>query len=786
MTRSGTQLTLDGQPYRFTGINIYNANNAGLCWYPMAGGSTLDDSLAELGGAAKVIRAWFFQSLATAGGQRDWSGFDHTLAVAAARGVKVVATLGNQWEHCDGLDGGGGSFKDESWYTTGYTQPDPAGTASYRDWVAEVVDRYKGDPTILAWQLMNEAEVKPSAASSDCSVGAATILKSFATDVSGLVKSIDGNHLVSLGTIGGGQCGAQGDEYQDVHDISTVDLCEYHDYGAPTTAMPGDQWNGLQRRLDQCNALGKPLFVGETGIRPTDVVTGSQPFDGSLLSRSVMFELKFRAQFQAGVVGEIAWAWNAQESKVDDHDIGPGDPALGTLAAWNSPASGTVTRGSLTPTGGEADNRSLRGLVSSDGRYLVFSSEAGNLTPADTHSSPGCGGPDVFLKDMQTGAIELVSVDSNEQQLGGFCGTIAEGMTPDARFIVMTTTAYRGGGSSYAGSDVVVRDRATGITENLTAGANDRSANATISRSGRYVVFMSEASNLVPGTSACGVHQRMYLYDRQTDQIELVSVGSDGTSPCGGNGSNIGVVSDDGRWVAFMTDRSLVPEDADGLYNQTLDVYLRDRQTGTTTLVSRDLTGGDAGGFFPVISGDGRYVAFDSTSANIVSGDTNDPYGYGYSGSDVFVYDRVTDQMELVSRVGGHQLEYSQRPDISAGGRFVTFVAGHQANSSGDQSGYYDIYVHDRVSGRSERVVNNSGDPAGGAYLSALSMTGRYVVFDSSSSDWVADDTNSTGDIFVLTRTGSEDPYDAPPTGPVDSDGDGIPDSLDANPGTRV
>ena len=126
VTRSGTQLTLDGQPYRFTGINIYNANNAGLCWYPMAGGSTLDDSLAELGGAAKVIRAWFFQSLATAGGQRDWSGFDHTLAVAAARGVKVIATLGNQWEHCDGPDGGGGSYKDDAWYTTGYTQPDPA------------------------------------------------------------------------------------------------------------------------------------------------------------------------------------------------------------------------------------------------------------------------------------------------------------------------------------------------------------------------------------------------------------------------------------------------------------------------------------------------------------------------------------------------------------------------------------------------------------------------------------------------------------------------------------
>ena len=292
VTRAGTQLLLDGHPYRFTGLNVYNANNAALCWYPMASGSTLGDSLAQFP-QGSVIRVWFFQALATASGARDWSGFDHTLSVAAAQGVRVIATLGNQWEHCDGPDGGAGSYKDEAWYTGGYTQPDPAGTVSYRDWVSEVVDRYKDDPTILAWQLLNEAEVKPDVASADCSANAAQILYDFAADVSSVVKSIDSNHLVSLGTLGSGQCGSAGDDYYTLHAIPTIDLCEYHDYGSPLTPIPGDEWNGLQRRIDQCEDIGKPLVVGEMGIRATDV-------GGTAQDRADAFATKIQAPGRGG------------------------------------------------------------------------------------------------------------------------------------------------------------------------------------------------------------------------------------------------------------------------------------------------------------------------------------------------------------------------------------------------------------------------------------------------------------------------------------------------------
>ncbi len=372
--RSGTDLELDGQPYRFSGINIYNANNLSGCWYAMGSGSTLDDSLSAISstGGPKVIRSWFFQALATAGGARDWSAIDNTLAVAAAHGTRVIATLGNQWSDCDGPGGGAGSYKDHAWYTGGYTEPDPGGTGSYRDWVAEIVDRYKNDPTILAWQLLNEAEVKPSEGSS-CSPDAAVTLKDFADDVSGLIKSIDANHLVSLGTIGGGQCGAQGAEYQDVHDLATIDLCEYHDYGSPTTPMPGDQWNGLQVRVDQCNALDKPLFIGETGIRQEDLPT--------LQSRANAFRAKFGAQFLAGVDGELVWAWN-KDGSAGSYDIGPGDPVLSLLDEFkDGPPESTMT--SLTAPA--ANTFRITGFGLDDVRWIAIN--GGTRTGYDPYIS---------------------------------------------------------------------------------------------------------------------------------------------------------------------------------------------------------------------------------------------------------------------------------------------------------------------------------------------------------------------------------------------------------------
>ncbi len=283
VTRSGSELQLAWQPYTFTGINMYNANSDGWCRDELDDtefGQALD--AAGLGGEAHgVLRAWFFQTLATDKGTnaRDWTRFDRTIAIAKAKGYKVIPTLTDQWGECGADVAPTYSFKTEGWYTGGYNAPDPglasrygAGWLSYRDWVAEVVARYENEPAILAWQLINEAEVNPGGAFGACPPGDGPrdVLKTWAEDVSDLVRSIDTNHLISLGTIGGGQCGTQGSQYQDVHDLPNIDLCEVHDY-SPTQAVPGDQWNGMGVRVDQCAALDKPLIVGETGIIPTRV-----------------------------------------------------------------------------------------------------------------------------------------------------------------------------------------------------------------------------------------------------------------------------------------------------------------------------------------------------------------------------------------------------------------------------------------------------------------------------------------------------------------------------------
>jgi|SRR5665811_481122 len=195
--------------------------------------------------------------------------------------------------------------------------PPVAETVSSRQWVQEVVSRYKNDPTIAMWQLMNEAEIKTGDSSSSCASTAD--LYNFATDVSGMVKSIDPNHLVNLGTMGGGQCGSQGSDYQKLGAISTIDVLEFHDYGHDLTALPSN----LTSDISASKALGKPIFVGEAGIQ---VASG-----GSLATRASEFDAKVTAQLGAGVGGFLVWSWNNSPSNPVSWEVGPGDPTLNVI-----------------------------------------------------------------------------------------------------------------------------------------------------------------------------------------------------------------------------------------------------------------------------------------------------------------------------------------------------------------------------------------------------------------------------------------------------------------------
>ena len=242
-------------------------------------------------------------------------GLDHTLAVAKAHGVKVVVTLADECGSCDVV------YKTDSWNAGGYkTTVGPSTTVPYRQFVQEIVSRYGNDPMIARWQVVNEAEIKTSKFASSCSP--ATDLYNFAADVSGLIKSIDSNHLVNLGKMGGGQCGSQGGDYQKLGAIPSIDVLEFHDYGNDTTALPSN----LASAIAVSKALGKPIFVGEAGIQ---VNSG-----GSLSTRANEFDAKCTSQFAAGVGGFLVWSWNNSPSNPVSWEVGPGDATLQVIDSY--------------------------------------------------------------------------------------------------------------------------------------------------------------------------------------------------------------------------------------------------------------------------------------------------------------------------------------------------------------------------------------------------------------------------------------------------------------------
>ena len=324
VTRAGSELLVDGQPFRFTGLNIFNANSVNnSCWGGLGAGPGLDEALTAIGPGQTVFRAWFFQNLATSNGERDWSAFDHTLSVARQHGVRVIATLGNFWNDCEG-SAMPAKYRTESWFRTGYRNQHAAGLpATYREWAAEVVLRYRNDPTIMAWQLINEASTPSDGGSGACTRTSAATLRAFAQDMAAMIKDIDARHLLSLGTVGGGECGTRGADYLYVHSVPGIDLCEMHDYGPAAEPIPTQAQNGLAARLAQCRSLNKPLFMGETGMEISPTLSAAQ--------RASALRARLAAEFQAGVVGSLIWDWCTQVRSCGSYEIGADDPALALL-----------------------------------------------------------------------------------------------------------------------------------------------------------------------------------------------------------------------------------------------------------------------------------------------------------------------------------------------------------------------------------------------------------------------------------------------------------------------
>jgi DNA-binding beta-propeller fold protein YncE/Tol biopolymer transport system component len=289
----------------------------------------------------------------------------------------------------------------------------------------------------------------------------------------------------------------------------------------------------------------------------------------------------------------------------------------------------------------------------------------------------------------------------------------------------------------------------TGITTRISVASDGTQGNCdsllpSVSADRRYVAFESCASNLVNGDT--NGYTDIFVHDRQTGQTGRVSIASNGTQ---GNGDSYWPsISADGRYVAFESEASnLVSGDTSGHW----DVFVHDRQTGQTGRVSVASTGtqGNGDSTRSSISADGRYVAFESEASNLVGGDTN-------TSMDIFVHDRQTGQTERVSVAsnGSQGNGNSTWPSISTDGHYVAFDSVASNLVSGDTHGHWDVFVHDRQTGQTGRVsvASNGTQGNGNSTSPSISTDGRYVAFESEASNLVSGDTNNSMDAFVHDR----------------------------------
>ena len=300
-------------------------------------------------------------------------------------------------------------------------------------------------------------------------------------------------------------------------------------------------------------------------------------------------------------------------------------------------------------------------------------------------------------------------------------------------------------------TDVFVHERCLGgVTSRVSVDdsgseADGASTRPAISGDGRFVAFQSGASNLVPGDTNGA--DDVFLHDLWTGATTRVSVGPGGVQASGASAKP--AISTDGRFIAFESVASnLVPGDTNGL----TDIFVHDREAGTTTRASVSSNGAqaDASSFEPALSADGRVVTFFSPASNLVPGDTNNNY-------DVFVHDipNGLTTRASVSSAGVEGNSFSFFSAISGDGRLVVFESLSSNLVEGDTNSNFDVFAHDLQTGATTRVsvATDGSQGNNGSYRPAVSFDGRFVAFHSFALNLVSGDTNGAPDVFVRDRT---------------------------------
>lgn len=411
---------------------------------------------------------------------------------------------------------------------------------------------------------------------------------------------------------------------------------------------------------------------------------------------------------------------------------------------------------SISSNGTLSNGYSGEPSVSADGRYVAFSSYANNLVTNDTNYQS-----DIFVRDSVSNVTERVSISSNGNEANSDCYNPS--ISGDGRYITFNSYANNlvlNDNNYY--SDVFLHDRYLHTTIRISNSDTEEEVNgdslaASISSDGRYVVFMSYATNLVLNDT--NTFNDIFIYNISSGTTKRVSVTSTG-GETNSNSFNPGI-SSDGRFVVFTSDaNNLVANDTNGW----LDIFVKDLKLNLITRISVSNSGEEGNGdsIQPSISGDGTCIAFTSYADNLSPNDGN------YK-SDIFVYNQLTKKIDRISINGEEINKDSHDPAISENGRYIVFIIGKSqpivakiSNELNNVSFTDDKYVnglfcYDTLFGTTKLIsISDEGEIAND-YCDepAINSDGSYVVYSSGADNLVGNDDNLSTDIFVYIKKSS-------------------------------
>lgn len=414
----------------------------------------------------------------------------------------------------------------------------------------------------------------------------------------------------------------------------------------------------------------------------------------------------------------------------------------GTLAL-HAAAQGPLTqRVSVSSNGSSANGPSYSGAIARDGNHVVFTSYASNLVAGDTNAAP-----DVFVHDLVRGITTRESVSSTAGQASAYSNSIRLGISADGRFVVFCSDSPSlVPGDTNAQDDVFLRDRVLGTTTRVSVASAGQQGtlpalDPSVSDDGRYVAFHSSAALVTP--DANGTLPDVFVRDVIAGTTSLVSVNAQGVQADGA--SRYAFLSGNGRFVAFQTwALNMVPPGT-----STAQVALRDLLFSTTTIQSVNSGGiaGDGVSSPASLSVDGRWLVFDSLATNLAPGDT-------LGLQDGFLRDRVAGNTFRVSEgyegaeSNGDGFVSGVSDDaryVSLGGR-ATNMLPFDDNGTALDCWVRDLSTADNIAGGAD----TNGQPTSSLAL-GLSGSGRVVLFSSQLDQIVLDDSNGVSDLFVRT-----------------------------------